>query len=132
MTIAITSQPMYAIKVHSYFSSAHNLRGYKGKCERLHGHNWKVEVIVVKPLLDKTGMVMDFKTVKQALAGVLERLDHQYLNRIAYFKKANPTSENLAGYIYGKLKTRIPSIYSVTVWESQNSAATFWVPGLMR
>jgi len=77
---------MFKIKVKSQFSSAHNLRGYKGKCEALHGHNWRVEIIVARDNLDKTGMVMDFTALKKKLNIVLEKLDHKYLNDIPYFR----------------------------------------------
>jgi len=116
---------MYSIKVEGNFSSAHNLRGYKGKCEDLHGHNWKVEAVVCSNKLDKIGMVMDFKLIKKALADILEKLDHKYLNKIGYFKKVNPTSENIARYIYDKLKPRIAQLVSVTVWENPTSLATY-------
>lgn len=116
---------MYSIKVEADFSSAHNLREYKGKCEALHGHNWKVEAVVEKEELDKAGMVFDFKYLKAELNKILEKLDHKYLNRIDYFKKANPTSENIARYIYDKLKPTIPALKSITVWESHNSCATY-------
>lgn len=116
---------MYAIKVEGIFSSAHNLRGYKGRCEELHGHNWKVEVEVKSEQLDKTGMLLDFKSLKMKLSKVLEKLDHIYLNNIAYFKKVNPTSENIAKYIYDSLKPRVSGLESVTVWESENSSATY-------
>jgi len=117
---------MYKIKVESYFSSAHNLRHYKGKCESLHGHNWKVEVEVFKNKLDRAGMVMDFSNLKDGLTKVLEGLDHGYLNKVAYFKKNNPTSENIARYIYDILKERIKDLGAVTVWESNNSCATYY------
>jgi len=116
---------MYTIKVEADFSSAHNLRGYKGKCEELHGHNWKVEAAVSRKKLDKLGMVADFRIVKDELKAILERLDHKYLNDIAYFKKINPTSENIAKYIYDCLKAKTPGLKSVTVWESENSSATY-------
>ena len=130
---------MYNIKIEENFSSAHNLRGYKGKCEELHGHNWKVEVVVSKEKLDKTGMVLDFKYLKMKLNKVLEKLDHKYLNNIAYFKKVNPTSENIAKYIYDRLKAQgfrhktwrtrqslwRARLESVTVWESDNSCASY-------
>jgi 6-pyruvoyltetrahydropterin/6-carboxytetrahydropterin synthase len=116
---------MFTIKVEGSFSSAHNLRGYKGKCEDLHGHNWKIEVVAAKDTLDKIGMVLDFKFMKSELTKVLEPLDHTYLNNIAYFKKINPTSENIAKYIYRKLKAGIPCLTSVTVWENVASAATY-------
>ena len=117
---------MYSIKVEAGFSAAHNLRGYKGKCEELHGHNWKVEVVVVSPFLDKIGMVMDFKELKSKVYAVLEKLDHTYLNKIPYFKKINPTSEHMAKYIFTSLKSKLPDLKSVTVWESENSAATYY------
>ena len=116
---------MYSIKVEANFSAAHNLRGYKGKCEELHGHNWKVELVVEKAELDKTGMVLDFKYLKHKLYVVLEKLDHKYLNNLAYFKKVNPTSENIAKYIYTGLKPKILNLKSVTVWESDNCSATY-------
>lgn len=116
---------MYNIKIEAHFSSAHNLVGYKGKCEELHGHNWKVEVAVCSNKLDKTGMVMDFKDLKMRVNKILDKLDHKYLNKISYFKKVNPTSENIAEYIYNCLKAEVVGLSSVTVWESENSAATY-------
>ena len=82
---------MYSIKVIDEFSAAHNLRGYKGKCENLHGHNWKVEVKIKTDIPDKTGMVLDFRSVKKSLKKILEKLDHKYINDLPYFKKNNPT-----------------------------------------
>lgn len=117
---------MYSIKVEAHFSSAHNLRGYKGKCEELHGHNWKIEVAVASNALGKSGMVMDFKELKASVYELLEKLDHKYLNNIPYFKKVNPTSENIAKYIYDNLKRKVSSLKSVTVWESHNSCATYY------
>lgn len=116
---------MYSVRVEGNFSSAHNLSGYKGKCEALHGHNWKVRLEVTSDTLDKTGMVLDFQFLKTKLNQVLEKLDHRYLNNIPYFKKTNPTSENIAQYIYQQLKTQIPRLNSVTVWESDNACATY-------
>jgi len=116
---------MYSVKVEGVFSSAHNLRGYKGKCESLHGHNWKVEVTVVKSGLDKIGMVADFKQIKARLSQVLDKLDHKYLNKLAYFRKINPTSENIAEYIYDNLRPEIGGLKSVTVWENNTCSATY-------
>jgi len=117
---------VYKLKVESSFSSAHNLRGYKGKCEDLHGHNWKVELEAGSANLDKIGMVLDFKFLKEELNAVLNKLDHKYLNRIAYFKKVNPTSENIAKYIYDSLRRKVPQIISVTVWESDKARAIYY------
>ncbi|MGD0337133.1 MAG: 6-carboxytetrahydropterin synthase QueD [Candidatus Omnitrophota bacterium] len=116
---------MYSIKVESNFSAAHNLRGYKGKCEDLHGHNWKIEAVAQRDRLDKAGMLLDFKYLKNKLNSCLEVLDHKYLNRLAYFRKTNPTSENIAKYIYSKLKRGIPELKSVTVWENNTSCAIY-------
>jgi 6-pyruvoyltetrahydropterin/6-carboxytetrahydropterin synthase len=116
---------MYSIRVSAEFSAAHNLRGYKGKCEELHGHNWKVEIMARSRKLDKLGMVLDFTIVKSELKKVLEELDHKYLNSLPAFKKANPTSENIAGYLYRRIKTRIPILATITVWESGGASATF-------
>ncbi|MFH1175439.1 MAG: 6-carboxytetrahydropterin synthase QueD [bacterium] len=117
---------MYRVKVEAGFSAAHNLRGYKGKCEDLHGHNWKVEITVEKSKLDKIGMVVDFRLLKEALNSFLEQFDHKYLNEIPYFKKINPTSENIAKYIFAGIKSRIPWLKTVTVWESENSSACYY------
>jgi len=116
---------MYTIKVTGEFNGAHNLRGYEGKCENLHGHNWKVMVEVSNNRLDKLGMVVDFKKVKEALKVVLEQLDHKYLNDLHYFKRRNPTSENMSKFIFDSLKRKIKGLESVTVWETDTSSATY-------
>jgi len=117
---------MFEIKVSGKFSAAHNLIGYHGKCEELHGHNWNVEVSVLGEQLNKTGMLMDFQELKSLLNKLLDKLDHKYLNRVRYFKKVNPTSENIARYIYNKLKPQISNLNFVTVWESENSSASYY------
>jgi 6-pyruvoyltetrahydropterin/6-carboxytetrahydropterin synthase len=116
---------MYSLKIEGTFSSAHNLREYKGKCEELHGHNWRVELVVAADKLDKAGMLQDFTYLKKILNFQLERLDHKYLNKLPYFKKCNPTSENIARFIFDSLKAKLPNIRSVTVWENNNSCATY-------
>ena len=117
---------MFEIKVIGEFSAAHNLRGYRGKCEELHGHNWKVEVLVSGKKLNKTGMIIDFKQIKFYLNKVLQKLDHNCLNRLNYFKRLNPTSENIAKYIYEDLKIIVSNLKSVSVWESDNSCASYY------
>ena len=118
---------MYTVKVRAHFSSAHNLRGYKGKCEDLHGHNWHVEVAACSGQLDGTGMVIDFKELKNALKEVTEGLDHKHLNQLDSFKTVNPTSENIAKYIYDVISAKIhdAEIKEVTVWETDTSSATY-------
>jgi len=120
----------FEITVKSEFSSAHRLRHYKGNCEGLHGHNWKIETSFLSGELDKKGMVLDFKMAKNKLNEVLEGLDHKYLNDLSYFKKKNPTSENIARYIYDKLssesKIRNLRVIKITVYETETSAATYY------
>jgi len=118
---------MYSAKVKTDFSGAHNLRGYKGKCEDLHGHNWTVEVTAQRPEPDNLGMVVDFKDLKSLLWGAIAEMDHAYLNDLEYFKDVNPTSENIARYIYEKLNAQKPDldIVKVTIWETASSCASY-------
>jgi len=118
---------MYEVKVKSKFSSAHYLRGYRGKCEELHGHNWHVEVAVCAELLNDIGMVVDFGELKKELNEILRGLDHKHLNELEYFKTVNPTSENIAKFLYDDLTEKIQGIKisSVTVWETDSSAAIY-------
>ena len=121
---------MYELTVESAFSAAHRLRNYQGKCENLHGHNWRVEVTIASNQLDNKGMVIDFRKIKEKLGKVLDKLDHTYLNELSEFKKVNPTSENIASYIYSKLKNLIKEkkiiVKRVSVWETKDSSATYW------
>jgi len=118
---------MFTIKIKSQFSGAHNLRGYEGKCEDLHGHNWHIELVAYSEVLDKLGMVMDFKQLKKILNEVLNDLDHKYLNDIEHFKQVNPTSENIAKFLYEEVskKNKDIKIKEVTVWETDTSSATY-------
>lgn len=116
---------MYEIKVKSNFSAAHNLRNYRGKCENLHGHNWNIEAVFAYEELGKEGMAVDFKEAKGLLESVLEKFDHSYLNETGPFKKINPTSENMAKLIYDGIKKKNIHIASVSVWENENSCATY-------
>jgi 6-pyruvoyltetrahydropterin/6-carboxytetrahydropterin synthase len=120
---------MYKIKINSNFSAAHFLRGYEGKCENLHGHNWKVEVLVSSKVLNSCGMVMDFSELKKITFCILEELDHKYLNELPYFTDTNPSSENIAGYIFSKLKEKLENkdckLEEVNVWETDTSCASY-------
>ena len=119
---------MYELVVTDNFAAAHNLRGYKGKCESLHGHNWKVEVTLAANTLDRLGMVMDFKEAKQALGAVLERYDHKYLNEVDDFREINPTTENMARIIFERLAGVLPqhvAVCGVAVWESERCCARY-------
>ncbi|HBE03241.1 MAG: 6-carboxytetrahydropterin synthase QueD [Spirochaetes bacterium GWF1_41_5] len=116
---------MYKIAVQGNFSSAHNLRNYHGQCEKLHGHNWKVEVQCRADALDSSGMLLDFRILKEKLNQVLKEIDHCYLNEQKAFLSVNPTAENIAGFIYKQLKTGVPLLSRVIIWESENSRAEY-------
>jgi 6-pyruvoyltetrahydropterin/6-carboxytetrahydropterin synthase len=94
---------MFEATVEVSFAAAHNLREYPGKCARLHGHNFRVQVTAQARLLDATGMVLDFTALKGHLRAILEELDHGYLNEIPPFDRINPTTEALAKYLYDRL-----------------------------
>ncbi|MCM8818688.1 MAG: 6-carboxytetrahydropterin synthase QueD [Candidatus Omnitrophica bacterium] len=121
---------MYEIKIRGDFSSAHMLKNYKGKCENLHGHNWKVEVIVIGETLDKIGLLIDFHILKSKLNIILKSLDHKNLNLIPFFAKKNPSSENIAFFIYKKMVQLVKNypvkISKVTVWENENQSASYY------
>lgn len=122
---------MYEVSVDDNFAAAHNLRNYKGKCENLHGHNYKVRVTLAGKELDSTGLLYDFVNLKRAIQGVLKSLDHVYLNEFPPFDVLNPSAENIARYIYEETAKQLPKaeneagIASVTVWESDLTAATY-------
>ena len=116
---------MFEIKVKADFSAAHNLRNYEGKCEKLHGHNWIVEAAFRYKKLDENGLAVDFRIAKAALKDAVEEFDHSYLNELGYFKKTNPTSENIAKFIFDSIKKEIKGIYSVAVWENERSCAVY-------
>ena len=124
---------MYEIKIKAEFAAAHNLREVGGKCESLHGHNFTVEVAVESESLDEGGMVMDFRLLKAKTQAILETLDHRYLNELPIFKGKNPSSENLAAYIFAELSRQVDQEFQrvswVSVWESQTSQATYRRPG---
>ncbi len=120
---------MYKIKIIRAFAGAHYLKGYQGKCENLHGHNWKVEAEILCKKLDKTGIAIDFKKVKEKLDSILSELDHTLLNRHSAFRRKNPSAENIANYIFRKLSEKMPGdakVKGVTVWESDNASAEYF------
>jgi 6-pyruvoyltetrahydropterin/6-carboxytetrahydropterin synthase len=121
---------MYELNIITTIAAAHRLRGYKGNCEEIHGHNWKVEVYVQAEKLDDIGMVMDFKDIKKKTEQLLKIYDHKYLNEVTPFDKINPSSENLARYIYKELSKKINNknckVSNVKVWESDNAAANYY------
>lgn len=98
---------MYQMMVETEFSAAHRLRDYPGPCSRLHGHNFKVQVYLVGEELDNQEMLIDFRAVKQICAEALRQLDHGYLNDLPAFQDRNPTSENLAKFIFEEIKSAL-------------------------
>jgi len=128
---------MYALTVSAEFAAAHRLRGYAGECENLHGHNWKVEASVVADSLDDVGFVVDFKDFKKWLNDVLEGLDHRFLNEVEPFTDENPSSENIARFIFHELRKSLAlyveksggkeiAVRKVTVWETERAAASYY------
>lgn len=119
---------MYRLNVEDDFSSAHQLRGYKGKCENLHGHNWQVRLTVEGDELGALGMLMDFGEIKRIMREIMGRLDHKFLNELPPFDRINPTSELIAKYIAETVAPELPGnvrVYAVRVWESEKCSATY-------
>ena len=119
---------MFELMVEDSFNSAHQLKGYEGPCEKLHGHTWKVRAYFEGDKLDKLGMLEDFKVLKRRVRECLEELDHSNLNDLPTFKNINPTSENVAAAVWKKLKTFVGGdarLKRVTVFESPTASATY-------
>ena len=122
---------MFEVAVEQSFASAHALRNYKGRCENVHGHNWKVRVVIEGEKLDATGMLVDFLDVKSLLGEILDRIDHQFLNEIPPFDVINPSAENIAEYFYQQMTGRLADtpvpvrIREVKIWETEIQSATY-------
>jgi 6-pyruvoyltetrahydropterin/6-carboxytetrahydropterin synthase len=121
---------MYELKIITQFSAAHRLENFYGKCEALHGHNWKVEVFIQGNRLDEAGLLLDFGVVKAQTRQVLEEIDHKYLNELPAFRQQNPSSENLARYLFERLAETLnrdgAKVSRVNVWESDTSCASYY------
>ncbi len=115
---------MYELSVVEDFASAHFLRGYNGPCEKLHGHTWKVEITIRAGGLNELGLVVDFREIKERLKKFIAHLDHVALNDLAAFQKVNPSTENLAEYIYRELSNPF-RLVKVRVWESETCSVTY-------
>ena len=126
---------MYILTVEDHFASAHQLRGYKGKCENIHGHNWKVVLNVRGEKLNELGLLIDFQDLKAILKKITAYLDHRNINEIEPFDRINPSSENIAVFVAEEAQKEILSVNkdlfveSVTVWESENARCTFYPQG---
>ncbi|MDX9714431.1 MAG: 6-carboxytetrahydropterin synthase QueD [Dissulfurispiraceae bacterium] len=120
---------MFELTIETDFASAHQLRGYKGKCENMHGHNWKVQVAVTANKLNDIDIAIDFGDLRAITNDIIAPLDHTCLNTIFPFTEINPSSENISKWIYESLKKRLPEgidVTSVTVWESDTASATYY------
>ena len=122
---------MFEVSVEQTFAAGHALRNYKGACENVHGHNFKVRVTIEGARLDDTGMLVDFLDVKESMREVIARLDHVFLNDIPPFDVKNPSAENIAEYFYEELNRRLATnpapvqIREVRVWETDIQSAAY-------
>lgn len=120
---------MYEITIKKSFSSAHTLRDIGGKCENIHGHNFTAEVSVASNDLNQKGMLIDFRALKGWTEEALRELDHKFLNDLPYFKNKNPSSENIARFIYDRIceKVKLPGIAvsRITVGETENTKVSY-------
>ncbi len=121
---------MYELSIEVGFSAAHQLRGYKGNCENIHGHNWRVQISVIAERLNEIEIGMDFRDLKKISREVILPLDHAFLNEVFPFTEKNPSSENIAKWIYDSLKKKVNNgnlkVAAVTVWESDTASASYY------
>jgi 6-pyruvoyltetrahydropterin/6-carboxytetrahydropterin synthase len=122
---------MFRVTVDETFSSGHALRGYKGKCENVHGHNYKVRVTLEGPQLDSVGLLYDFTHLKRVIREIVGGVDHKFLNDMAPFDVINPSAENLAKYFYDETTRQMNAmpegarVTSITIWETDTTSATY-------
>jgi 6-pyruvoyltetrahydropterin/6-carboxytetrahydropterin synthase len=124
---------MFEVSVEDTFAAGHALRGYRGKCENPHGHNYKVQITVHGERLDNIGLLFDFKDLKSAMGEIVERLDHKFINDLEPFTELNPSAENMAKYFYDEIRTLLRSrtddrvrVKLVKVWETDTTTATYF------
>jgi len=121
---------MYELKIITQFAAAHRLENFCGKCEALHGHNWKVEVFISGDRLDAAGLLLDFGVLKARTRDILEEIDHKFLNELPAFMNQNPSSENLARYLFERLAAAVDGegvkVSRVNVWESDTACASYF------
>ena len=123
---------MYEVTVEDTFAAGHYLRNYKGKCENPHGHNYKVRVTLAGTELDKAGLLLDFKDLRDVMKHVIERLDHQMINEVAPFTELNPSAENMAKYFFDETNGRLKNstngrvfVRDVTIFETDTTTAKY-------
>jgi 6-pyruvoyltetrahydropterin/6-carboxytetrahydropterin synthase len=122
---------MFEVSVEESFSSGHALRGYKGKCENVHGHNYRVQVTLAGPQLNEIGLLVDFTDLKRVIRGIIAEIDHQFLNDLEPFQTVNPSAENLAKYFHDETLKRLgglpagAAITEVILWETDTASAKY-------
>jgi 6-pyruvoyltetrahydropterin/6-carboxytetrahydropterin synthase len=121
---------MFEVTIEQTFAAGHALRNYHGKCENVHGHNYRCQVTLEGEQLDHTGLLMDFVALKKTLQSVIDRLDHQWLNDFPPFDVLNPSAENIAKYIYDEVNKEVSRASEVRLglvrlWETDTSSATY-------
>ena len=124
---------MFEVSVEDTFAAGHALRGYRGKCENPHGHNYKVQITLHGERLDNIGLLFDFKDLKSAMNEIIERLDHKFINDLEPFTELNPSAENMAKYFYEEIRTLLHDrtedrvqVKLVKVWETDTTTATYF------
>jgi len=121
---------MFEVTIEETFAAGHALRNYRGKCENVHGHNYRCQVSLEGEQLDEVGLLVDFVELKRVVHSVLDRLDHQWLNEFPPFDKLNPSAENMARYIYEEVNAGFTQragvrLASVRLWETDTAFATY-------
>ena len=116
---------MFELSAQGTFSAAHKVKGYKGDCAGIHGHTYKIDVMVRVEKLDKLGLALDFHKIKATLNTILKKLDHKCLNNLTFFKNHNATAEWIAVYVFREMKEKIKSVHSITVWEGSENSVTY-------
>ncbi len=121
---------MFEVTIEESFAAGHALRNYRGKCENVHGHNYRCQVSLEGERLDETGLLVDFVELKRVVHAVLDRLDHQWLNDFPPFDKLNPSAENISKYIYDEVKSGLQHVAGarigyVKLWETDTASATY-------
>jgi 6-pyruvoyltetrahydropterin/6-carboxytetrahydropterin synthase len=121
---------MFEVTIEETFAAGHALRNYRGKCENVHGHNYRCQVTVEGEQLDEIGLLVDFVELKRAVHAVLDRLDHQWLNDYPPFDAINPSAENIAKYIYDEVQAGLGTkggvrLAAVKLWETDTASAIY-------
>lgn len=121
---------MYELMIRTKFAAAHQLRNYNGRCENLHGHNWKVDVYIQAESVNDIGLAIDFKELKDSTDYLLEQVEHRFINEVFPFTEINPSSENIAKWLYDGLTKKLNDgnlkVSTVRVWESDTAVASYF------